>query len=104
MLTELDRLVQLLESPIFTPLRMEVCSICILIVFVCICNCICNAVQCAVFLQRDLCGSVPICDHHCIQFPFVTIIVFIQLLDNDQDLISALYGLLMLLPQVDVMS
>merc|ERR1711874_826382 len=44
MLTELDRLVQLLESPIFTPLRME-------------------------------------------------------LLDNDQDLISALYGLLMLLPQ-----
>ena len=24
MLTELDRLVQLLESPIFTPLRMEV--------------------------------------------------------------------------------
>ena len=25
MLTELDRLVQLLESPIFTPLRMEVC-------------------------------------------------------------------------------
>ena len=29
MLTELDRLVQLLESPIFTPLRMEVYSICI---------------------------------------------------------------------------
>ena len=67
MLTELDRLVQLLESPIFTPLRMEVCSICILFVFVSICNCICNAVQYAVFFSREIYVG---------QFLFVVIIAF----------------------------
>ena len=61
MLTELDRLVQLIESPIFTPLRMEVGTF---------------------GLQIKITLSIN------------------QLLDNDQDLISALYGLLMLLPQV----
>ena len=66
MLTELDRLVQLIESPIFTPLRMEVGTF---------------------GLQIKITES-----------PFTLSIN--QLLDNDQDLISALYGLLMLLPQV----
>ena len=65
MLTELDRLVQLIESPIFTPLRMEVGTF----------------------------GLIKIT-----KSPFTLSIN--QLLDNDQDLISALYGLLMLLPQV----
>ena len=65
MLTELDRLVQLLESPIFTPLRMEVCSICILFVFVFV---IVFVMQCSVqFFSREIYVG---------QFLFVIIIAF----------------------------
>ena len=80
MLTELDRLVQLLESPIFTPLRMEVCVPHIIV-----------DVNCATKAKGFSEDSA---------VTFLAFIVHIQLLDNDQDLISALYGLLMLLPQV----
>ena len=65
MLTELDRLVQLLESPIFTFVRMEVSLV-------------------------SRCHDVTRCDR-----------VMSQLLDGDHELLSAMYGLLMLLPQSD---
>ena len=68
MLTQLDRLVQLLESPIFTFLRMEVYN-----------------TDCAIIIER------------------INNALFSnwQLLDGDNDLISAMYGILMLLPQSD---
>ena len=65
MLTELDRLVQLLESPIFTFVRMEVS-------------------------QEGFSHSL---------VPWLHLLF--QLLDGDPELLSAMYGLLMLLPQSD---
>ena len=82
MLTELDRLVQLLESPIFTPLRMEVCVPRIIV-----------DVNCATEANG-------FSEDSAVTFLAFIVHIIIQLLDNDQDLISALYGLLMLLPQV----